>query len=57
LFNFLQNMKYVDAGRAVCTFQAAGHKIDPNAVSTRWVREEQAAELVRQARHDAGRGP
>jgi hypothetical protein len=40
----------------VCTFQA-GHKIDPNAVSTRWVREEQAAALVRQARHDAGRGP
>ena len=40
----------------VCTFQA-GHKIDPNAVSTHWVREEQAAALVKQARHDAGRAP
>jgi hypothetical protein len=40
----------------VCSFHA-GHKIDPGAVSIHWLREEQAAALVKQARHDAGRAP
>jgi len=39
-----------------CTFRA-GLKIDPNALSIYWLREEQAAGLLKQARHDAGRAP
>ena len=46
----------IQADGAACTFQA-GHKIDPNAVAVYWLREEQAAALLKQARHDAGRAP
>jgi hypothetical protein len=41
---------------SVCAFHA-GHKIDPNAVAVYWLRETEAAALVKQARHDAGRAP